>query len=188
MNCRLDSAAYEAIEYCIDKDFAKDLSFSQTESNTEFNKRRVSGVVTQRKVRNERPSGTTYTFLPQTNFGTRHFEKRLNTGPMTVGQILQAFCGPIRMTPDLDLEAFAQIRQMCNSQIYAVTFNVTKNEELIEVEDGVDFIESPGFQTNERLRSKVKFQKLFTGRPICWRTSVGLTWIWDVPPPCLGSR
>ena len=55
MHCRLDSAAYEEIEYCIDKDFTKDLSFSQKEWKTEFNKRYVGGVVTQRKVRNEWP-------------------------------------------------------------------------------------------------------------------------------------
>ena len=27
-----------------------------------------------------------------------------------------------------------------------------------------------------------------TGRPISWRTSVGLTWIWDVPPSCPSAQ
>ena len=54
MHCRLDSAADDEIEYCIDKDFTKGFGkepFHDEEGNTGFKKQWVTDEVKQRMVR-----------------------------------------------------------------------------------------------------------------------------------------
>ena len=49
MQCRRDSAAFDAIEYCIERDFTKDLTFYSSDFG-EFRKRKVKNKVERRKV------------------------------------------------------------------------------------------------------------------------------------------
>ena len=50
IQCRLDFADFDAIEYCIYKDFLKDWKLRDTEKNTDFISKYVPRSVKRRKV------------------------------------------------------------------------------------------------------------------------------------------
>ena len=52
LQCSSDSAASDAIEYCIDKDFTKGLNFNSTQSGTSFEKEFVTELVKRKRVIN----------------------------------------------------------------------------------------------------------------------------------------